>query len=264
MAQSILTFIPDLLRVTVDTTSHIASVEVYSNSAWVSAATVNTSNGQITIDRTATFNQAIQATNGPVNFGTTVTVEDNITLFTGNSYPGPDTTGPAGIGFYGRARIADWGQGWLLMGEPLGTNGGWAFGIDATTGAFATGTTDSTGAFTPRNYVDDGHRNMIVGGHLAVDQTADTTAGPTAGTVRYTSPLNGSAARKAIFYFNGYENDTTSAQSINYADAMTFTNPPAITANNTGLTVSASTSGIAVTAPDTTTLYTGWVIVSGF
>jgi len=86
--------------------------------------------------------------------------------------------------------------------------------------------------------------------------------GPTAGTV-YVEEVNyRSNYKKAIFNFNGYENDTTTNQTINYP--LPFSTTTAITANNTGLTISASTSGITITAPNSTTTYSGIVIVEGY
>ncbi|MFP3191243.1 MAG: hypothetical protein RXR31_07960 [Thermoproteota archaeon] len=86
--------------------------------------------------------------------------------------------------------------------------------------------------------------------------------GPTAGTV-YVEEVNyRSNYKKAIFNFNGYENDTTTNQTINYP--LPFSTTAAITANNTGLTISASTSGITITAPNSTTTYSGIVIVEGY
>lgn len=263
MSQSILNLIPDRVRFVVDDTANTAKAEVYAGGAWSDVAAVDTTNGQVTFDHTATFNSDIKGSSGAINLDSPVIIAGDITLFTGTSYPGPDVTGPVGIGFSGRPRIADWGDGWLLVGEADGSSGGWAFGINAAKGEFATGTTDSSGVFSPRNYLDDGHRNMKIGGYLAVDSTASSTNGPTAGTVKTSSPFNGSAAKKAIFYFDGYENDTTSSQTIPY-HSLTFSHSPAIQANNTKLTVSADTTSITVKTPDSTTTYTGWVIVSGF
>ena len=68
--------------------------------------------------------------------------------------------------------------------------------------------------------------------------------------------------KKAIFNLSGYENDTTTNQTINYP--LPFSKTVAITANNTGLTVSASTTGITITSPASTTTYSGIIIVEGY
>ena len=68
--------------------------------------------------------------------------------------------------------------------------------------------------------------------------------------------------KKAFIIFDGYENDTTTNQSIDFPIA--FSTIAGITANTTGLTVSASTSGITITSPDSTTTYSGVVIVEGY
>ena len=89
-----------------------------------------------------------------------------------------------------------------------------------------------------------------------------TVAGTTAGTV-YVEEVNyRTNYKKAIFNLSGYENDTTTNQTINYP--LPFSKTVAITANNTGLTVSASTTGITITSPASTTTYSGIIIVEGY
>ncbi len=92
--------------------------------------------------------------------------------------------------------------------------------------------------------------------------TIQTLAGTTAGSVIYSMPFAGDNYKKFIAYFNGYENDTTTNQTITFPVA--FANTPIIVANNTGLSLSASTTTLTITAPDNTTLYTGWVIIEGY
>jgi len=89
-----------------------------------------------------------------------------------------------------------------------------------------------------------------------------TVAGTTAGTV-YVEEVNyRTNYKKAIFNLSGYENNTTTNQTINYP--LPFSTTVAITANNTGLTVSASTTGITITSPASTTTYSGIIIVEGY
>ncbi len=90
--------------------------------------------------------------------------------------------------------------------------------------------------------------------------TASLT-GTTAGTVEYVMPEQGTY-KKFVAYANGYENDTTTAQSITFPVA--FANVPVVTTNTSGLTVSVTTTTLTITAPDVTTTYTGYVIVEGF
>ena len=68
--------------------------------------------------------------------------------------------------------------------------------------------------------------------------------------------------KKMIYYFEGYENDTTTDQAINHW--APFSTIVAITANTTGLTITTTQTGITITAPDSTTTYSGIVIVEGY
>jgi len=92
--------------------------------------------------------------------------------------------------------------------------------------------------------------------------TENSNPGTTAGTVsmKFISYL--STYKKLIIYLSGYENDTTTNQTINFP--LPFSSYAVISANNTGLTISASTLGITITAPNSTTTYSGIVIVEGY
>jgi len=89
-----------------------------------------------------------------------------------------------------------------------------------------------------------------------------TTNGTTAGTVAMQSKTYKPDYKKYLITFSGYENDTTTNQTINYPKA--FNSYAVITGNNTGLTISTTTSGITITAPNSTTTYSGIVIVEGY
>jgi len=111
-----------------------------------------------------------------------------------------------------------------------------------------------------------------------IEAQAPTISGTTAGTVQpivleYSVNTSGSLAgyKKMMFVFSGYENDTTTAQTIPYPsngaphnNQLSFVSTPVISANNTGLTISASTTGITITAPNSTATYSGIVIVEGY
>lgn len=91
-------------------------------------------------------------------------------------------------------------------------------------------------------------------------QTAISATGTTAGTVK--------GAQNTIFgitqvvlNFNGYENDTTNNQTVNFPYA--FDQTPTVGSNDTGLVISATTSGITITSPDSVTTYSGNVIIFG-
>ncbi len=99
-------------------------------------------------------------------------------------------------------------------------------------------------------------------GVLSWSGTAQTTlSGTTAGTAVSSMPFQGATYKKFIVYFSGYENDTATNQTITLPTA--FTNTPVLTASVPGLTVTASTTTITIVAPNSTTTFTGWVIVEG-
>ena len=89
-----------------------------------------------------------------------------------------------------------------------------------------------------------------------------TVNGTTAGVVNQQMIKYDIYYKKMIYYFSGYENDTTTNQTINHW--APFSTIAAISFNSTGLTISASTTGITITSPDATTTYSGIVIVEGY
>jgi hypothetical protein len=88
-----------------------------------------------------------------------------------------------------------------------------------------------------------------------------TANGTTAGTVNIYAVQYTPSYIKYIISFSDYENNTTTNQTINYPSPF-FTNA-VITANNTGLAVSTTLSAITITSPNSTTTYSGIVIVEG-
>jgi hypothetical protein len=62
-------------------------------------------------------------------------------------------------------------------------------------------------------------------------------------------------------YASGYENDTATNQTITFPTA--FANPPYIAHNDSGLTISASTTALTITAPNAATTYSGNIEVRG-
>jgi len=99
-------------------------------------------------------------------------------------------------------------------------------------------------------------------GNTLIRPDQSTTAGTTAGTVFMNEVEYHPQHKKILIQFSGYENDTTTNQTINFP--LSFSTTAAITVNNTGLTISASTSGITITAPNSTTTYSGIAIVEGY
>ncbi len=102
------------------------------------------------------------------------------------------------------------------------------------------------------------------GNQIASDQLANysgSLAGTTAGSVAY-SQINIGGLKVMILYFNGYENDTTTNQTITFPIA--YTNAPTVAVGNSTLPAfSTSTTVLTITAPDATTTYTGTAIAVG-
>ena len=89
--------------------------------------------------------------------------------------------------------------------------------------------------------------------------TKDVT-GTTAGSFTWVMPEQGAGMKTVLVYFNGYENDTTTAQTVTYPTA--FTDTPAID-NPAGVAgLSTDTTQLTIN-PDSTSKYTGWVKVWG-
>jgi len=112
---------------------------------------------------------------------------------------------------------------------------------------------------------------LIVGGSnngtsylqiLTSHSQQSTTNGTTAGTVEMTAVEYRTEYKKYIITFSGYENDSTTNQTIDFP--LPFNSYVVASVNNTGLTISATTSGITITAPDSTTTYSGIIIVEGY
>ena len=92
--------------------------------------------------------------------------------------------------------------------------------------------------------------------------TQTTITGTTAGSAIASMPEQGSSYKKAIVWLDAYENDSTTAQT--YTFPVAFTNTPAITTNSASVPgVTVSTTALSL-APDTTTAYTGWIIIEGY
>ena len=105
---------------------------------------------------------------------------------------------------------------------------------------------------------------MIGGNQINENQiprTEGSLAGETAGSVSYRQ-INLGGVKIVILYFDGYENDTTTNQSIDFPIA--YENAPTVEVGNSTLpTLSASTTTLTITAPDATTVYSGTAVVIG-
>ena len=112
-------------------------------------------------------------------------------------------------------------------------------------------------------YIDELSFGYIQSGSGTFIMLGDATiSGTTAGTISLRQRNASSNNKRVIFYFNGYENNTTTDQTIDFP--LAFTTISGIIANTTGLTISTTTSGITITAPDSTTTYSGILIIEGY
>ena len=112
------------------------------------------------------------------------------------------------------------------------------------------------------NTLDDGSGNMSVARSLRLATPQTTITGTTAGSAIASMPEQGSSYKKVIVYLDGYENDSTTAQTYTFPTA--FANTPVVSTNSASVPgVTVSTTELSL-APDTTTAYTGWIIVEGY
>lgn len=103
--------------------------------------------------------------------------------------------------------------------------------------------------------------SVVVSGAINSSMGPASFAGTTAGTVYWTMPFQGSGYKKVVVFLNAYENSTTTAQTITYptafADTPNIYNPGAVP----GVT---TTTAVLSLNPNTTSTYTGWLVVEGF
>ncbi len=86
--------------------------------------------------------------------------------------------------------------------------------------------------------------------------------GTTAGTVYWRQDVDPTASiKRFVAYSDDYENDTTTNQTISFPTVYKY--KPAISTNTTGLTLSVSTSALTITAPDSTSTYSGVIEIVG-
>ena len=110
--------------------------------------------------------------------------------------------------------------------------------------------------------IDDAVGLSVKTGNTGYNDAQTTITGTTAGSAVASMPIQEPTYKKVVVWLNGYENDTTTAQT--YTFPMGFTETPAITTNSASVPgVSVSTTALAL-APDTTTAYTGWIVVEGY
>ena len=89
-----------------------------------------------------------------------------------------------------------------------------------------------------------------------------TVSGTTAGSFVASMPEQGATYKKVIIYLNGYENDSTTAQTYTYP--VPFSTVAEITANTASVPVVSTSLTEFSIAPDTTTAYTGIIVIEGY
>ena len=99
--------------------------------------------------------------------------------------------------------------------------------------------------------------------HLTgITNFTSSTAGTTAGTVNMDVIEYTPLFKKIMITFNGYENDTTTDQTILYPLPFTVNFGQGLT--TVSLTLTLESNGITITAPNSTNTYSGFVIIQGY
>ena len=96
----------------------------------------------------------------------------------------------------------------------------------------------------------------ISGGNNALVNVAGTSGGTIQG---YQNTLFNRT--EVVLNFSKYVNSTATNQSISFPYA--FTQTPTVGTNDTGLIISATTTGLTITSPDSATQFSGNVIIFG-
>ena len=98
-------------------------------------------------------------------------------------------------------------------------------------------------------------------GAISDNETLQSQAGETAGTIYWSMPMQGTSWKLVAVYLDAYENDTTTANTITFPTAFAYTPYLDNVVGVAGTTV--STTALSID-PDNTTTYTGWIFVYGF
>ena len=88
------------------------------------------------------------------------------------------------------------------------------------------------------------------------------TTGTTSGNIYARFIKYAPSYKKLILTFSDYVNNTTTNQTVNFP--LPFNSYAIITANNTELNMSNTTTSITITSPNNTTAYNGIVIIEGY
>ena len=107
--------------------------------------------------------------------------------------------------------------------------------------------------------------NVIGGNQLAESQISSQSgslAGTTAGSFIASMPIDTSMYKKVMIYLDAYENDSTTAQTYTYP--VPFSTVAEITSNTASVPVVSTSLTEFSIAPDTTTAYTGIIVIEGY
>ena len=89
-----------------------------------------------------------------------------------------------------------------------------------------------------------------------------TVSGTTAGSFVASQPEQKQYLKKVVIYLDGYENDSTTAQT--YTFPVAFSTVAVITTNSASVPVVSTSLTEFSIAPDTTTAYTGIIVIEGY
>lgn len=167
-------------------------------------------------------------------------------------------------GGYGLHTAANTTVGKVMIGE-LAAEGNTLGDVlaNAGSGGYNPGLVLNSVVTTHQNPWQDITGDSVSGGNVTVIANtgrAVTVSGTTAGTIYWQETTD--YPRKVVTcVFDGYENDTATDQSLTFP--VSFGVSATVSTNTTGLTLSASTTVLTITAPDNTDTYSGVVEVIG-
>lgn len=196
------------------------------------------------------INQALEAGTGISISGATITNSGVTSLTAGTGISVSASTGGVTITNAGVTSFqGDTGAITLTAGSGISISGTTiSFSGSYTGNVTITGDLSVSGSFST--------------GQLDLTGSATVLDGTTAGTVTWFMPMVGTYYKKFVAYASGYENDSSTSQTITYSTA--FTETPTVSVNSTGLSLSTSTSVLTIEAPDSTSTFTGWVVIEGY
>ena len=105
-------------------------------------------------------------------------------------------------------------------------------------------------------------KNIIDANNNPIPINDTTVSGTTAGSFVASQPNSEPKYKKVLIYLDGYENDTTTAQT--YTFPVPFSTVAEITANTASVPVVSTSLTAFSVAPDTTTAYTGLIVIEGY